>query len=211
MVSATPFAIVDILVLTGKGPIVRITPLEVHVDDPEFYDTIYSNSERRDKTPWHKNAFTSDKSAFATSNHELHRTRRGTLNPYFSKSQIRKFSPWVQERADILCRRFEEEYKGTENPLAINEAFACLTSDVVMEYSFAENYNLIENPEFIAPLNRTLELYLRAVHIATNFPIVVQLQVNILPRWFVTWLDPASDIILSWQSVSHFPSGSRCF
>lgn len=157
------------------GPIVRITPLEVHIDDPEFYDTIYSNSERRDKTPWHKNAFSSDKSAFATSNHELHRTRRGTLNPYFSKSQIRKFAPWIQERAHTLCRRFAEEYKGSENALVLNEAFACLTADAVMEYSFAENYNLIENPEFIAPLNRTLELYLRAIPIATNFPIIVQL------------------------------------
>lgn len=77
-----------------------------------------------------------------------------------------------------------------------------------MEYSFAENYNLIENPEFIAPLNRTLELYLRAIHIATNFPIIVQLQVNILPKWFVTWLDPASDVILSWRSVSPPPSRS---
>ncbi|KAE8444705.1 hypothetical protein EG329_014363 [Mollisiaceae sp. DMI_Dod_QoI] len=182
------------------GPIVRITPLEVHIDDPEFYDTIYSNSERRDKTPWHHNPYTADKATFATSNHELHRTRRGTLNPYFSKSQIRKFTPWIQDRADVLCRRFTEEYKGTDEIVALNEAFACLTADVVMEYSFAENYNLVENPGFIAPLNKVLEVYLRSVHVASYFPIIVQLQVNILPKWFVTWLDPQSDTILTWQN-----------
>ncbi|KUJ11165.1 cytochrome P450 [Mollisia scopiformis] len=156
------------------SPIVRITPLEVHIDDPEFVDTIYTNAERRDKTPWHKNAFSSDTSAFATADHDLHRTRRATLNPYFSKSQIRKFAPWIQERANMLCRRFQEEYKGTDNVLTINEAFSCLTADSVMEYSFAD------------------------LHIATNFPILIQLQIFILPRSFVTWLDPTSKIIFAW-------------
>ena len=113
--------------LTIQGPIVRITPTEVHIDDPQFYDTIYTNSERRDKVSWHKNPYTADSAAFTTIEHDLHRLRRATLNPYFSKSQIRKFAPWIQERADMLSRRFDQEYKGTDKVVVINEAYACMS------------------------------------------------------------------------------------
>jgi cytochrome P450 len=152
---------------------------------------------------WHKNPYTADSAAFATIDHELHRLRRATLNPYFSKSQIRKFAPWIQDRADTLCRRFQQEYKDTDKVLVINEAYGCLTADAVFEYSFAENYNLVETPNFHAPLIKTLEIYLRSIHIATNIPGLPQLIFNILPQSFVTWLDPSSDINFKFRDVRY--------
>jgi Cytochrome P450 len=95
------------------GPIIRIYPHEVHVNDPDFFDTIYS-SERRDKSEYHTRTTPNRLSAFGTTDHDLHRRRPAALNPFFSKGQIRKFSPWIQDRSDILCRRLEDEYKGTD-------------------------------------------------------------------------------------------------
>lgn len=87
--------------------------------------------------------------------------------------------------------------------LIINEAYACLTADAVMEYSFAENYNYVEEPDFYAPLNKVLEVHLGGIHIATNLPGLAQLQMENLPKKLVTWLDPGSDIVFRFREVSY--------
>lgn len=127
------------------------------------------------------------------------------LNPFFSKSLIRNFAPWIQDRADILCRRFQDEYKGKEKILCLNNAFACLTNDTVMEYSFAEHYDLSSNAkDFSADMNVALEVYLRMIHVLLNFPFMLKLQIEILPRWLVSWIDPKSQIIFQFMDV-RFP------
>lgn len=133
------------------GPIIRINPREIHVNDPDFFNIIYS-SEHRDASEYHARTTPNRLSAFGTTDHDLHRQRRVALNPFFSKTQIRKFSPWIQQRADILCRRLEEEYKGTEKVLVLNDAFTCFTADNIMRYSFGEHHTYIENKDFDAPM-----------------------------------------------------------
>ena len=34
------------------GPIVRINPYEVHIDDPDFYDEVYVNGAKRKTNQW---------------------------------------------------------------------------------------------------------------------------------------------------------------
>lgn len=40
------------LMLTTKGPIVRIGPNEVHIRDSEYFDVLHSKIARLDKDPW---------------------------------------------------------------------------------------------------------------------------------------------------------------
>jgi hypothetical protein len=62
------------------GPIVRITPFELHIQDSAFWNTLYVRP-KADRYAWMNGRFGNDGSTFTTSDHTLHRIRRGALNP----------------------------------------------------------------------------------------------------------------------------------
>ena len=49
-----------------------------------------------------------DGSAFATLDHDLHRVRRGALNPYFSKRMVQRLEPRVKQKVLALKQRLVE-------------------------------------------------------------------------------------------------------
>ena len=78
------------------GPIVRITPREVHVCDPAFYDEIYASSKRRrDKDPSNVRMFGVRVAMAATVPHDLHRFRRSILEGFFSRRSVMSLSSLV--------------------------------------------------------------------------------------------------------------------
>lgn len=49
------------------GPIVRINPFELHINDPEYYDELYSGgSKKRDKYEWAAKLFGNSGSMLGT-------------------------------------------------------------------------------------------------------------------------------------------------
>lgn len=87
-------------------------------------------------------------SLFTTVDHDLHRIRRASWNPYFSKQSIRRMHPHlVQPLVDKLCRRLTQQWAGGK-PVVMMHAWASLTADIISEYSFPQGYNLLDKPEF---------------------------------------------------------------
>jgi cytochrome P450 len=90
------------------GPVIRINPYELHVNDPEFMDTLYTgHSRRRDKWTFYTGVLGTPGAAMNTNSHDLHRTRRSAMNPFFSKTSIRKLQPLVDGKVDLLLGRLE--------------------------------------------------------------------------------------------------------
>lgn len=46
-------------------------------------------------------------SSFATVSHNLHRLRRGSLNPFFSKRSVNQMEPLIVAKIEQLSKRFE--------------------------------------------------------------------------------------------------------
>ncbi|THY17275.1 hypothetical protein D6D01_07526 [Aureobasidium pullulans] len=72
----------------SAGPVVRITPDEVHLSNPEHYDSIYHVGTRYSKDARFYGAFGNPNSAFTTPSNNLHRIRRSGLNTFFSRQQL---------------------------------------------------------------------------------------------------------------------------
>ena len=74
--------------------------------------------------------------------------RRGPWNPYFSKASVSRLQPLlIQSCVDKFCTRIAE-HQAAGKPVGMTHAFACLTADVISEYSFPSGYNLLDRPEF---------------------------------------------------------------
>jgi cytochrome P450 len=118
-----------------QGPIVRINPDEIHVADPDFYDTIYAGSGRkRDKWDWITRSFGVDESLIGTLKHDEHRIRRASLSPYFSKQSVRALQPLIDRNMAILLGRLRQ-FADSGSPLKLDDAYAALANGKNCFYS----------------------------------------------------------------------------
>ncbi|PNS20320.1 Isotrichodermin C-15 hydroxylase [Sphaceloma murrayae] len=123
-----------------KGPIVRINPDEVHVNDAAYYDTVYAGpGHKRDKYVWFADAAGgSPTSAFATQHHDLHRSRRSALNPFFSKASVMSLEPMIHDKIDRVCSIMHQHYQnGTA--VEFGAAYMSFALDTVTHYAFGKS------------------------------------------------------------------------
>ncbi|CAG8962285.1 hypothetical protein HYFRA_00005340 [Hymenoscyphus fraxineus] len=171
------------------GPIIRISPNELHIQDSTFYNTLYSGNKHYDKLTHIQYRFGIPHSSFATSDYNHHRLRRGAINPFFSRRKIMEHSPAVQKRVDRICERLQSDFMGVSRVLGLNEMWGCLTSDVIVEYCFGNIHNFIETPDFKAEYTQAIVDLIEPIHWVTQFSSLATLA-QILPGSLVRWLSP---------------------
>src|ERR1700753_679412 len=91
------------------GPIVRINPHEIHIQDPEAYETIYSQGQSIDKPQYFEQQFGSPGAMFGTVKHDLHKQRRSVLLPFFSKRKVTEQVPQIFQHIDKIRWRLQDE------------------------------------------------------------------------------------------------------
>jgi hypothetical protein len=130
------------------GPIVRITPEELHINDPEWIPELYPvGGRRRDKYRRAMEVFGFRDAAIATVEHDMHRMRRGAMSRMFSKDSIRRLEPIMQENLGKLFGRLQE-YQDSGKPLNMLPVYSAFTNDLIAEYAFGINCDWLGNPEF---------------------------------------------------------------
>ncbi|KAK1140320.1 hypothetical protein N8T08_010455 [Aspergillus melleus] len=180
------------------GPIVRISPKELHIDDPEYYETIYSANRGLDKSAHVQDRFGAPTAAFSTPWHEVHKRRRGAIAPFFSKRRIYEQAPMIQANVDRICGRLAASYRGTGHPLCLNDVYASFVTDVIMTYAFNRSYHFLDQPSFTSAFTRSIQALKDFVHYAQQFPWLPRL-LNLLPVCLMAMLQPSMEAILLFQ------------
>ena len=130
------------------GPILRITPDELHVNDPEFIPELYpSGGRRRDKHRRTMQLFGFTEAAISTVGHDLHRMRRGAMSRMFSKDSVRRLEPIMQQNLTKLFKRFQE-LKASGEAVNLLHVYSAFTNDLITEYAFGISYNWLDAPKF---------------------------------------------------------------
>lgn len=128
------------------GPVVRITPDEVHLSDPDNYEVIYSVGTKYAKSLQFYDGFGIGYSTFSTGPNSVHRVRRGRLDPFFSRRNVINLERIVQSRAEKLTDLVSSKLARKE-AVDMHHAFRAISVDVITDYAFGESYHLLDTAD----------------------------------------------------------------
>lgn len=122
----------------------RITPRELHISDPSFYNEIYAGNPNRVEGDYRfTRSLGTTNSMFAAVDHDLHQARRNSLSQFFSKRSISDIQPIIQDKAELVIKRLEEASQS--GSLAnLNILSAAFTADTVSQYSFGASLGCLD-------------------------------------------------------------------
>ncbi|KAF5543114.1 nonribosomal peptide synthase [Fusarium mexicanum] len=172
------------------GPVVRINPFELHVNDPTFYPILYSSStKKRDKWTWAAGMFGNDTSVFSTVPHDHHRVRRTALNPLFSRTAIKQLEPTIKSQMHELRRRLDS-FCESGMVLDLGLAFTVFAADVISAYCFGEPFGLLQHPDFAPDWVETVSAPSELGHLIKQFPWALGL-LRWVPHSLIAVISPA--------------------
>lgn len=160
----------------------RINPKEVHIIDPTFYNEIYAlGTRKRDKYEGFVRSLAADESTVSTVGSEKHRFRRGILQNFFSKRSVMEFSSAISERVEKLMQRLEE-FEKTQTPVALDEAFSALTSDMITYICYEKDWKFLDQGDFNCDIHQAGVDFAKYFHINQFFPWVFRALRALSPR-----------------------------
>jgi hypothetical protein len=116
------------------GPILRISPDEIQINDPEAFDLVYvAGAEKRHRWPRAGTGRTAPGAMSSAYSHDLHRLRRSSLQNYFSKGAITRVESRLQVPMAQLRQTLEQAAASSE-PLDFGMTAAKLTLNFITEY-----------------------------------------------------------------------------
>ena len=115
--------------------------------------------------------------------------RRNLFSSYFSRESLRRAEPHIQKFTSkflgILQAAISEDEGKTVN---LSMGFRCLTSDVIMNFSFNKPLGALDSGDFEFPLTRALKEAVAigqwSMYFPSSFRILFQ-WIDNLPLWFL--------------------------
>ncbi|KAF5120172.1 Cyrochrome P450 monooxygenase [Metarhizium anisopliae] len=181
-----------------QGPIIRVGPREVHINNPDFYETVYALRGKRNKDPWFTSNFAVPKSSFGTLSHDVHRSRRSLMAPYFSKARVQRIESTILAKVDKLVRRLEE-FVHSQQPLKLDPVFSCLLVDIVSEYTNYKCFNYLDSPDFQPIWADTTKDLSECAMMSRNLPGVFGI-LACLPRRLVKQIYPKLITVMNFRA-----------
>ncbi|KAH8704344.1 putative flavonoid 3-hydroxylase [Phaeosphaeriaceae sp. PMI808] len=171
------------------GPIVRITPDELHINDPEFYDTIYrAGTARRDKYPPSCLFAGTPQGTFGTVQHDVHRGRKAPLAAYFSRRVYRTAEPILRDQIDSFCDRFSNAFRqGQVRDVRID--YLSTATEIVSLYAFGHPIGLHDSAEEAHDWLLTVKAIAAVSPFFKQYPYVAQWLLP-CPEWLVKIVYP---------------------
>ncbi|KAJ8129569.1 hypothetical protein O1611_g4059 [Lasiodiplodia mahajangana] len=151
------------------GPIVRINPFELHIEDSSYWDELYTGHKEYERYEWMSGRFGANTTTSSTVKSDLHAIRRAPLNPMFSKRSITKFEPVIKQKVELLSERIAS-YEESGKVLVLNNAFNAFSGDVIASYCFGFCWDQLDSLDFKDNFHPAYEAVRKFAHLGLQFP-----------------------------------------
>ena len=179
---------------------IRISPNDIHLSDPENYDKIYYVGSKFWKSPNFYGPFGLKTAAVTTLRNEVHRVRRAAISPLFSRRVVLDLEGVVQSKVQKLCRRLSEALRAGK-PMDLHHGFRAVSVDVITDYAFDNCFNLLDGPNLGADFFNLLRGMVPAFWIFQQFPFMQKLSTT-LPPWLLIKMSPEMARFVQLQLVN---------
>jgi hypothetical protein len=153
------------------GPIVRINPDEISVNDAQFHDKLFAPQPAvRDRHPNFSSALGTTKGSFSTPDHFLHKNRRVAYSPFFASVNVTASESMVLEKLNHLCELLAACKEDTP---PLRTYFAAISFDSFYTMAFGSSLNLLDDLPLAENCNNTVELLVTTAPFYRIFPSVM--------------------------------------
>ena len=180
------------------GPVVRISPRELHIQDPDYYDTLLG--QRLDKDPVVAGQFGNTFSMLSTATTELHRTRRGALAPFFSQAKVATFQSVIVEKVDKLSGLLAA-HQSNGTVANMYNYYRSMTTDIITSYAFVKSWDLLNQDDAGQKFFEQVRNGGETSALIRMFPWL-QPAMESVPVWLIGAMVPDVKALLDIQEVS---------
>ncbi|KAI3324323.1 putative flavonoid 3-hydroxylase [Xylariaceae sp. AK1471] len=172
------------------GPIVRLSPDEVHINDTAWIDVLLASSSQgtRDKYVPAANQAGTPKGVFGTSAHNTHRRRRAALSPLFSKSCATGAETMIYDNVNRLIQRIDAQIV-RDGYSEMRTAFLAFTLDTVSEYSLGQSFGLLKDEALTKGWSESMRALAAAIPWTRQFNWIIPVSQKI-PLAFMRVVSP---------------------
>lgn len=182
------------------GPIVRISPHELHISDPYYYTEIYAgHTKRREKDPRFTRMLGAPTSTALTIDHNLHHSRRSPLAQYFARRSIFKIQPLIQEKADKLVERLSTA-RAQGTVVKLDAAFSAATADIISEYMSGISLGYLDVDDFQIDIKDSMAAAFSTCHVMKFFPFLLPMA-EMIPKQLAKRLSPITASLFSLRKI----------
>lgn len=169
------------------GPVVRIAPNEVHLNDPDNYDKIYHVGSKYTKDPVFYISFGARDNSWSTRTNEDHRRLRAPLEPFFARRTVLELEDVAQDKAAKLCRVVNNHISKGE-PVDLHAGFRAISMDVITEYAFNDCWDQLDRADLGRWFSDMVSGAGSSLHVMQQFPFLRTLLVMV-PPWLLGYLN----------------------
>jgi cytochrome P450 len=186
----------NLLIHPSTGPIIRISPTEIHINSPSFIDKLFTgpSGTRREKGILTVNGLGASPTAIGAQDHALHKSRRAALNPFFSSAKIRRLEPMVHSVLSQIFTRLEKACR-EDKPVDLGLLFRAATHDLISEYAFGERNLCFGREDLNEHYFKAYREMVATWHFGTYFPGFARAVRWVPARWVKRVIPTAVEFI----------------